>query len=100
MLPVDNRRDCDEQDHDHVLRHSRVLRRCHSRQRHAQPGPAQGTSNAMHAMAKMPATLAQLQNEIQSVANNFDAAQAQTLRNQTIVQSGVSAQRFPDSVGG
>ena len=66
----------------------------------AMPSPAQGTSNAMHAMAKMPATLAQLQNEIQSVANNFDAAQAQTLRNQTIAQSGVSAQRFPDLVGG
>jgi hypothetical protein len=54
----------------------------------------------MHAMAEMPATLAQLQNEIQSVVNNSDAVQVQTLRNQTIVQSGVSAQRFPDSVGG
>jgi hypothetical protein len=64
------------------------------------PSPAQGTSNAMHAMAEMPATLAQLQNEIQSVVNNFDAVQAQTLRNQAVVQSGVSAQKFPDSAGG
>ena len=64
------------------------------------PSSAQETSNAMRAMAEMPATLAQLQNEIQSVVNNFNAAQAQTLWNETVVQSGVSAQRFPDSVGG
>jgi hypothetical protein len=37
---------------------------------------------------------------IQRVARDFNASQAQTPLNQTIVQSGVDAQLFPESVGG
>jgi hypothetical protein len=37
---------------------------------------------------------------LQRIADTFDAAQAQTSQNQTIVHSDTNAQMFPDSVGG
>jgi hypothetical protein len=38
--------------------------------------------------------------EVQHVAANFDAAAAQGLIDQTIVQSGPTNQMYPDSLGG
>jgi hypothetical protein len=37
---------------------------------------------------------------VQRIADNFDAAPAQVLLNQTIVHNGATAQMFPASVGG
>lgn len=67
------------------------------------PSPTQETNNAMHAMAEMPATVTQLQNQIQqlqSVVNTLNAVQAQTIQNQTLVTNDWGNQRYPESVGG
>jgi hypothetical protein len=67
------------------------------------PSPAHETNNATQAMAEMPATVAQLQNQIQelrSVANTLNAVQAQMIPNQALVTNDWGNQRYPESVGG